>query len=323
MKQRLSWIDWAKVICIWLMICCHAGQKGLILDLSYQFHMPAFFIISGFLFHAKGIKKELKGFGIPIIFYGIICLCYRLLIIISKSDNIDVGEITTRCLLILKVSLKSLVVSSEISWFQGYWFVVTLMLIRLLMEWHIFVEYKYMIAALCVVWNSIEPYMNVSPLIMGFKPYHVISCLPFFVLGMVVKEKQIKLDTGRAEYKLIAASLFFVLTLIQRQIDLSIYCYGYSYIICFLNACLGSWLLFSTTSSLPQCNWIQTLATGTLLILGLHGILYGYVTSFFHKFLGLNGFYIPLFVGLIVLGLCFPLIMWLEKKQPLLLGKIH
>lgn len=52
---RLSYIDWAKVTCILLMICCHAGQKGLILDITYQFHMPLFFIISGVLFRPKGV----------------------------------------------------------------------------------------------------------------------------------------------------------------------------------------------------------------------------------------------------------------------------
>ena len=73
---RLSWVDYAKVICIYLMIACHAGQKGLILDMTYQFHMPAFFIISGMLFRQKGIIKELVQFGVPILFCGVLCMGY-------------------------------------------------------------------------------------------------------------------------------------------------------------------------------------------------------------------------------------------------------
>ena len=75
---RLSWVDYAKVICIYLMIACHAGQKGLILDMTYQFHMPAFFIISGMLYRQKGFRKEILSFGVPILFCGMLSLGYKL-----------------------------------------------------------------------------------------------------------------------------------------------------------------------------------------------------------------------------------------------------
>lgn len=85
MQKRVSWIDWAKVICIWLMVSCHAGQKGMLLDLTYQFHMPAFMIISGLLFRPKGVLKELKSFGFPIVCFGVITQAYHLAIDMFKG----------------------------------------------------------------------------------------------------------------------------------------------------------------------------------------------------------------------------------------------
>lgn len=38
-KARVSWIDLAKVGRIYLLVCCPAGQKGLLLDRTAQFHM--------------------------------------------------------------------------------------------------------------------------------------------------------------------------------------------------------------------------------------------------------------------------------------------
>ena len=48
-KNRIVWIDWAKVILIYLMVVGHALPCKWENQVIYAFHMPAFFIISGFL----------------------------------------------------------------------------------------------------------------------------------------------------------------------------------------------------------------------------------------------------------------------------------
>ena len=47
--QRFHWIDWAKVILIYLMVVGHCFPIKWQYNLIYAFHMPAFFFISGFL----------------------------------------------------------------------------------------------------------------------------------------------------------------------------------------------------------------------------------------------------------------------------------
>lgn len=321
MQKRVSWIDWAKVICIWLMVSCHAGQKGMLLDLTYQFHMPAFMIISGLLFRPKGVLKELKSFGFPIVCFGVITQAYHLAIDMFKgNDNI---EFSCRALFIIKSSLTSLFMESPISWFQGYWFVVTLLFLRLLMENKVVREQKLFIGVASMIWCCVEPMLDIPEQIIGMKFYHVLSCLPFFVIGMLVNEKKIDVTKGCLELKLVSFVLFAILTFIQGRVDLGGYNYGLNYIVMFVNAICGSWLLFGICALFPYRKYIQDLSTGTFLILGLHGIMYGYIIKASHLVLGTNIYYTPLLVGVSALCLLYPLIRWCITHTPILLGKVH
>ena len=66
MSDRENWIDWTKAILIWLMVLGHARLNGILLDFVYAFHMPAFFVISGYLYKPHNFIHTIKSFGIPI-----------------------------------------------------------------------------------------------------------------------------------------------------------------------------------------------------------------------------------------------------------------
>ncbi|MBQ9888040.1 MAG: acyltransferase family protein [Bacteroidales bacterium] len=319
MKKRITWIDWAKVLCIWLMVSCHAGQKGMVWNLTYQFHMPAFFIISGILFHPKGVGKELKALGIPVLLYSLIQFLWKVFFGLYESgasEFLGEGGISR----ISNNMIKSFIMSSDISCFQGYWFVFTLLLIRLLMEWRFFRDRKYVFAIVFFLFCCIEPYLNIPVSIKHLKPYYLFSCLPFFVAGMGIKEKGIDIMTGKIEIKMVALLVFFILTQFQGRPDLSSYSYGINYSIFFLNAIIGSFLIFNFCNLLPNRYWIQVLSTGTLLVLGLHSIIYPAVnTAFVH--LGIANSYLPLLTGIITLALLYPIIKISEYYFPILLGK--
>lgn len=66
--MRQCWIDWVKTICIFLMVVGHAGVFKYERLFFYTFHMPAFFIISGYLYREHNWIKTLKSFMIPMFF---------------------------------------------------------------------------------------------------------------------------------------------------------------------------------------------------------------------------------------------------------------
>lgn len=76
-KSRLLWPDYTKAFAIWLMVLCHFGLKpdGLV-QFIYIFHMPVFFLISGYFdkgtpFSWDILKKNFKRIMVPYFFFNV------------------------------------------------------------------------------------------------------------------------------------------------------------------------------------------------------------------------------------------------------------
>ena len=79
-KERLDHIDWAKTICIFFMVVGHYTENKIILSYIYSFHMPAFFIISGFLYKPHSWKQTIIAFTVPVVFFSLLNLILRLIL---------------------------------------------------------------------------------------------------------------------------------------------------------------------------------------------------------------------------------------------------
>lgn len=80
-EQRIEYIDFFRGIGILLMLVNHVYFGGVIYNISHAFHMPMFFIISGFLYSKKSkrqlstqsfIKKKAKSLLLPYVIFGIL-----------------------------------------------------------------------------------------------------------------------------------------------------------------------------------------------------------------------------------------------------------
>lgn len=63
MNQRINWIDYAKVLGMFLVIFGHTMQQPPLQQVHigiYSFHMPLFFFLSGFLYKQSGGKNVYK-----------------------------------------------------------------------------------------------------------------------------------------------------------------------------------------------------------------------------------------------------------------------
>ena len=98
-SNRIAYIDAAKGIGILLMILGHTGMYGLPVvmhKMIYSFHMPMFFIISGFLFNTKKyenvafskfIKREFIKYIIPYFVFAAVIPCGYLIFGKRKSGD--------------------------------------------------------------------------------------------------------------------------------------------------------------------------------------------------------------------------------------------
>lgn len=78
-KNRIDWIDICKAIAIYIMVLGHVGVSKNVDIIIHAFHMPIFFIISGYCFNEKKnnniwnyLKKSFFRLIIPYFIFGIV-----------------------------------------------------------------------------------------------------------------------------------------------------------------------------------------------------------------------------------------------------------
>lgn len=85
MKKRIEWIDIARGIAIIAVIIGHSLGNyfpGKFANFIYAFHMPIFFILSGYLYHQQDSKKLMKKSFLNLVIPYIATVCLELCIII-------------------------------------------------------------------------------------------------------------------------------------------------------------------------------------------------------------------------------------------------
>ena len=101
-RIRESWLDVVKGIGILLMVIGHANAPGVIRHWIYGFHMPLFFIITGYLYDeqkwkSRGfkalIKSRAKAYLIPYVIFFLINLICEIVFEILKGNLSDIPNI--------------------------------------------------------------------------------------------------------------------------------------------------------------------------------------------------------------------------------------
>ncbi|MCD7753432.1 MAG: acyltransferase family protein [Clostridiales bacterium] len=129
-NNRLTWIDVAKGIGIFLVVYTHSN--GPFCQYSYLYLMPLFFFLSGFLYSPKGtfrefLVKKIKSLYIPYVGWNIIIICIRLI------PRFFRGEMTADLILYYLKRFGKILLTLDwegdylgASWFLGALFAVSL-----------------------------------------------------------------------------------------------------------------------------------------------------------------------------------------------------
>lgn len=97
MENRTAWIDNAKGIAIICVILGHFGINNVLTSIIYTFHMPLFFVISGFFLNKNientsprdFINKKIKRLLVPYFFFSVLLLLfYRIISILPGFHEI-------------------------------------------------------------------------------------------------------------------------------------------------------------------------------------------------------------------------------------------
>ncbi len=89
-KKEFVWVDYAKAVAIWLVVYGHSGASGPAVDVwIHSFHMPVFFLISGFLLGKSSLElpfgsfllKNFKALMVPYYIFAAIGFTFWLLVL--------------------------------------------------------------------------------------------------------------------------------------------------------------------------------------------------------------------------------------------------
>ena len=82
-SKRTGWVDICKALAIYCMVLGHTGTSQQISTVIHVFHMPVFFILSGYCFNedknadlSRFIKKRVSTLLVPYFFFGIVLFAF-------------------------------------------------------------------------------------------------------------------------------------------------------------------------------------------------------------------------------------------------------
>lgn len=318
-KIREVWIDWAKTLLIFMMVVCHAGLYGTPHQIIYTFHMPAFFIISGYLFRPHNWKSLLIRYCIPVLFFSFINLCYNLAFEYLRGNSINIAQY-----LLDYIPPFYRYAPHTPSLFPGIWFIEGLLCCQLLLgiPW-IYRNYK-VVGCMCILFSSLQTFFIGNSELQYYYLFRIPAILPFLCLGIYIKGK---IQYSNIQYSIlnkiiiiITLTIVILLSLLNGTIDMISNTFGINYIIFFINATIVSLLFFHVCACFCQKKYIEILSNGTLLILGTH-MIYISIWNTITGHININRQFSATFISLIVLICSIYFTKKVAKNHPRLLGK--
>lgn len=325
--QRIVWIDWAKAILIYLMVVGHCLPVEWQSTLIYAFHMPAFFIISGYLYRQHHWGRILKSFVLPVVFFSIINFIIYAFPKIIKG-TFSTNSIMERLFLPFWGGTGNLADDEYVILFPGVWFIIALLLGRLLMgdirafSW--VSRYWKIVLVVLIAFLSLEPYIFSNNPLHAYKWYLVVPSMPFILLGYGMHNKIQLFELVKPWMVILGIILFVMASLVKGRSEILGCNYG-CYLVYFLNAVLGGVLLFYGCSKLGQNRIIEVFSKGTLLVMAFNLVLHSYISAFF-RIVGLGvianeRLFVPWLISFFIMVICYFPIKWLLNNYPSLLGK--
>lgn len=337
MKHRLYYIDFMKVIGIYLVILGHLPLTNTTFTkFIFSFHMPLFFFCSGFLFRKNDkiysdIKKNIHRLILVMVPYFVLGIIFEIFqdVFIYKK-HFDIQEYIVE-------PIRSFILGqSSIGWMWFLWALFWMRLIYNIYSINVTNRFKEAIALLITTISGFVLYYS-ELRFNDFQFSAFIFSFPFFCLGSLTKKLLLILNYIKYRQSIIGLCLvsYVVLFNFSERINMNALNLGTNYGL-FLSigfvALIGI-LLSSMKVKIPTklvCP-IVTISNGTLVILGFHGIVIQFLKivykKIFHILLPppymdlLSG----LFIGiLVILVLYFPIKYILksdEKYVKILAGK--
>jgi fucose 4-O-acetylase-like acetyltransferase len=284
---RILWIDFAKVLGVWLVYLGHSNISSFATQYIYAFHMPLFFFISGYLEKDKNIGKTLihgiKTLIIPyVLLYMLKYLPWLLARIALHREMFERKSMIIELFFNPMAGIINAFGLNKADWtivFGAAWFLITLFYIKIL---HAVIKKitkgKMIIYLVCnipiIVLMIILKNKGMGTIL---RITNVLMAFPFFSLGYYIKEMKPfasylqKIENDNLLKILLGLMSFLIIGFMSwyngygsiASID-----YGKNIFVYYVTAMLGIVLIIILSTYYKQKNEIITiLSNGTLFIM--------------------------------------------------------
>lgn len=315
---RIDWVDWMKAIGMYLIILGHfysVGEKFI-----YVFHVPLFFVISGFL-TKKEIdermfwRKQWYNLVIPMLLMAVTNFVYHsILQLFNGAFSVD------DCYWFVRNTLFGMV-----SGFDMLWFVYTLIILKIFYQYcpstKLFHSLIPVMLVLAYIYHSVGHLTTLFILNEPNSFINICTAYPFFALGLVGRDYKNMLIGLNNKIKLIsfvACGLLLIALCGKYNGYVGMYCadYGGNIFLFLLGAVAGTimiWAISKLLGNAPKA--IVVISRGTFVILGFHKMLIDFVRAY------LSPSFLDIAFAMLIILLFIPIILTIEKYLPLMAGK--
>ncbi len=310
MNKRVYWIDWLKVFTMILVVYAHVCSN-VVVTMIFSFHMPLFFLISGFLHRPRAFKDELKV-TIKSLFIPFYILTFFFLVI-----HLDVN---------LKDYLFTSLCSLEQTPFyiRPMWFVFSLAMIRIVVSLLMSLNKCIVLSVFCILIFTVAYQMNVIPYDYDlFQLNTTVLSFPFFVLGKHIAQKDVLPKLNKLPLWPLWIICLPVLYLVAKngQVNLFRCQCGHHLLLFYFNAVflsLTTFFTFARVKAINRYNYYVEMASKGMIIL----LAYQFTAiSLFQRVIHNNTVIESIVVTALVMIIGFFLSQFCWIRLPILFGK--
>lgn len=321
-SKRLVWIDYMKVLGMYLIVAGHffsIGNKYI-----YTFSVALFFCISGFLCkkeesHSIFWRKLWYNLIIPMIIICTLSFAWKTQSEIRHHifDSINLYQFP---ILLLSGFHKAL---------GPMWFVYTLCILKLIYQ-YIPSKWLYILAfispiitiiANICIYNTWEPTTSMGGYANAIT--NTTIAFPFFILGNYLKTWKKLLNERTLSYRsyfvaFINLLIIYVCGTYNDIVFMYLNGFGSNYLLFFIGSASGTAFIYILSKWLSRFKYkyIYILSTGSIAILGFHMIILNFIRSIL-----VTPSWKDYIMAFVIMLLFIPIIIFIEKYIPILIGK--
>lgn len=321
------------------MVICHAGvglnNPGLCMFI-YAFHMPVFFMISGYFEknrHKVTLKqkllKNIRSFIVPYLVFNLFAFTYCWYGMLNHPElnhNITASQIVPNGLLgIVTFQLSQ----TDHSFLPNgvLWFLISLLQCKLLFMLTTYLYRRSKVVLSCVISililvalyfisNRIETFV-IGPTLLAF---------PFYVFGYITKRSSV-IEKLSENYSFGLSILCFILLVVLVPLngrpDIASVWFGNSILLFYLNAIIGSLMCITFAKCLSEIPTLMYLGKNTLSVLCVHVffVMIGKRVIDLLKFIPSYSFLYCFLVSLFSVTASLMMGAYIMRRWPWMLGK--